>query len=108
MTHAAWRAVTAHLSLCLAAMQVDRLRIYAFLNSAAAGNLEAIRGMVDKGLSVDCMDYDNRTALMLACHEGHAHVSPGCGCGLPAATFGRRQLLCKFASLPTGNSSCCI
>ncbi|KAJ9532882.1 hypothetical protein QJQ45_010984 [Haematococcus lacustris] len=56
------------------AEKVDKLRVYAYLNSAAAGNLVAIKDMIDKGLPVDSMDYDKRTGLMLACHEGHTRV----------------------------------
>ena len=44
---------------------------------SASLSLVVIRSLVDKGLSVDRCDYDNRSALMISCHEGHAKVRGG-------------------------------
>ena len=43
----------------------------AFLESAAAGDVEQMRRRLAQGAHADDSDYDRRTALHLACSEGH-------------------------------------
>eukprot|EP00277_Geminigera_cryophila_P000616 CAMPEP_0179421922 /NCGR_PEP_ID=MMETSP0799-20121207/10102_1 /TAXON_ID=46947 /ORGANISM="Geminigera cryophila, Strain CCMP2564" /LENGTH=893 /DNA_ID=CAMNT_0021195917 /DNA_START=41 /DNA_END=2722 /DNA_ORIENTATION=+ len=42
--------------------------------AASRGDLQSLRSLVAKGATVDCCDYDKRSALHLAAAEGHAAV----------------------------------
>lgn len=45
------------------------------LQNAAKGDLDAVRSMIYAGANAKYKDYDERTALHLACTEGHAEVA---------------------------------
>ncbi len=65
------QAATAR-QLCL---RVEQMRIYNFLAAAAQSNQDQIKTMISQGISPDACDYDRRTGLMLACHEGSEAVA---------------------------------
>eukprot|EP00292_Cryptomonas_paramecium_P022112 CAMPEP_0113701302 /NCGR_PEP_ID=MMETSP0038_2-20120614/24489_1 /TAXON_ID=2898 /ORGANISM="Cryptomonas paramecium" /LENGTH=157 /DNA_ID=CAMNT_0000625159 /DNA_START=305 /DNA_END=775 /DNA_ORIENTATION=- /assembly_acc=CAM_ASM_000170 len=44
------------------------------LEAAAAGNVEELRKLLDQGASIEAVDYDKRSALHLACSEGHLNA----------------------------------
>ncbi len=46
-----------------------------FLNCCAAGDHTSVATALASGLSPNSADYDNRTGLMLACHNGHESVA---------------------------------
>eukprot|EP00884_Botryococcus_braunii_P021334 jgi/Botrbrau1/7885/Bobra.9_2s0059.2 len=49
-------------------------RIMEFLYASSTGDVETIRHMLQNGFDPNKSDYDKRTALMLACVEGHKDV----------------------------------
>lgn len=46
----------------------------ALIDAAHAGLVDEIRGLLSQGADVHYADYDSRTALHIACAEGHIHV----------------------------------
>ncbi|GFH26538.1 uncharacterized protein HaLaN_24705 [Haematococcus lacustris] len=52
--------------------KVDQEIVYEFLNNCSGGDEAAVRAALSGGMSPNAADYDKRTGLMLACHEGHA------------------------------------
>ena len=54
----------------------DGLLIFQLLTAAGNGDVDAIRGLVEgDGLDVNVADYDNRTALHLACSDGKVNAA---------------------------------
>ncbi|KAL6748583.1 ankyrin repeat-containing domain protein [Haematococcus lacustris] len=51
--------------------KVDQEIVYDFLNNCSGGDEAAVRAALSGGMSPNAADYDKRTGLMLACHEGH-------------------------------------
>lgn len=56
---------------CVDTPQVDEMRTFEFLNTAAGGDDESVATMLSQGISPNTADYDGRTALMLASAKGH-------------------------------------
>lgn len=54
-----------------AAAKFDQQRLTAFLDAAAAGEVEVVQDMLRQGMSPNTADYDGRTALMVAAYRGH-------------------------------------
>ncbi len=52
-------------------LQVDEMRTFEFLNTAAGGDEESVATMLSQGISPNTADYDGRTALMLGSAKGH-------------------------------------
>lgn len=52
----------------------EQTRIFKFLNAASDADMETLRTMLLQGQNPNSCDYDRRTGLMLACHEGHQPV----------------------------------
>jgi hypothetical protein len=48
----------------------EQQRTYDFLLATARGDLEAMRSLMAQGVAASTADYDRRTALMVAAHEG--------------------------------------
>lgn len=49
----------------------DDARTNQFLYAASRDDVTTVRQMLQQGFGPDSADYDNRTALMLACVQGH-------------------------------------
>jgi hypothetical protein len=62
-----------------AAAKFDQQRLTAFLDAAAAGEVEVVQDMLRQGMSPNTADYDGRTALMVAAYRGHK-VGMACNC----------------------------
>ncbi|GLC57329.1 hypothetical protein PLESTB_001212500 [Pleodorina starrii] len=54
--------------------KVDQMRTYKYLQQATMGDVEALRSMLNQGVSPNTADYDGRTGLMLAAAAGHEDV----------------------------------
>ncbi|KAG2447077.1 hypothetical protein HYH02_007827 [Chlamydomonas schloesseri] len=54
--------------------KVDQMRTFRFLQQATGGDAEALRSMLNQGMSPNAADYDGRTGLMLAAAAGHEEV----------------------------------
>ena len=52
----------------------NHFNIYTLLMSASIGDLNSILILESKGVNLNSYDYDKRTALHLACSEGHINV----------------------------------
>ena len=52
----------------------NHFNIYTLLMSASIGDLNSIIILESKGIDLNSYDYDKRTALHLACSEGHLHI----------------------------------
>ncbi|KAJ9525282.1 hypothetical protein QJQ45_020813 [Haematococcus lacustris] len=88
------------------AENIDKLRIYSFLNAAAAGNVEAVRTMVDKDLSVDCMV--RQPPALTPYHPNHSDSGSG-SLGTGASTTALRRLCSaylRFEAVRTGQDAC--
>ncbi|WIA21138.1 hypothetical protein OEZ85_005449 [Tetradesmus obliquus] len=57
-----------------AAAKFDQQRLTAFLDAAAAGEVEVVQDMLRQGMSPNTADYDGRTALMVAAYRGHKDI----------------------------------
>ena len=55
--------------------------MYAFISAAADVDLGKLRLLIAQGVSPSSIDYDKRTALMVAAHEGN-EVRRGIECAL--------------------------
>ena len=52
----------------------NHFNTYTLLMSASIGDLNSIIILESKGIDLNSYDYDKRTALHLACSEGHLHI----------------------------------
>ena len=52
----------------------NNINIYNLLTAASIGDLNTIIILYSQGLDLNSYDYDKRTALHLACSEGHLHI----------------------------------
>jgi len=52
----------------------NHFNTYTLLISASIGDLNSIIILESKGIDLNSYDYDKRTALHLACSEGHLHI----------------------------------
>ena len=55
-------------------IQNNQFDLYTLLMSASIGDLNSIIVLESKGLDLNKYDYDGRTALHLACSEGHLEI----------------------------------
>lgn len=79
-----------------AAAKFDQQRLTAFLDAAAAGEVDVVQDMLRQGMSPNTSDYDGRTALMIAAYKGHKV----CRYCFEASRFGCR------ACAPTDRQRC--
>ena len=55
-------------------IQNNQFDLYSLLKSASIGDLNSIIVLESKGIDLNSYDYDKRTALHLACSEGHLNI----------------------------------
>ena len=55
-------------------IQNNQFDLYSLLMSSSIGDLNSIIVLESKGLDLNKFDYDGRTALHLACSEGHLDI----------------------------------